>query len=234
MRTWSTRRPGDGVRLRKAEEDGRPFLLARDADDRQRIFHLDPAGGRLTVGRAPANDIAIDWDPAVSGVHCELELVALAWMVRDSQSRNGTRVNGQRILARVRLGDGDVLHVGQSDLLFRQTAPVAVESTLMVGQAWDVELSPRQREVLIELARPRVLDPQGGVLATNDQIATALGIGVDAVKRNLGLMFEKFALGGQPQNTKRSLLVQRALQQGVITEAQFGDGRDGARPGGRR
>jgi pSer/pThr/pTyr-binding forkhead associated (FHA) protein len=222
-RRWSTRRPGDGVRLQNAEADGRPFLVTRDADDAQHIVMLDPEPGRVvTVGRADAHEVTIAWDPQVSADHCELELVGTTWMLRDSQSTNGTRLNNQRIVSRVRLHDGDAIRVGRTDLLFRQPRPARVASTVVSGGAWEVEVTPRQREVLIELARPRVTNPGDGATATNEQIARALGITVDAVKRNLGLMFEKFALGAVPPGNKRSMLVARALQLGVITEADFG------------
>jgi pSer/pThr/pTyr-binding forkhead associated (FHA) protein len=50
-----------------------------------------------------------DW---VSRQHCMLRVTADAVFVRDLGSRNGTLVNGTRVLAECRLGAGDQLQVG--------------------------------------------------------------------------------------------------------------------------
>ena len=68
------------------------------------LGRLTPVGGGIaiillksivTLGRDPANDIAIACG-SVSGKHCELELIDGYWWVRDLGSRNGTSVNNVR------------------------------------------------------------------------------------------------------------------------------------------
>jgi pSer/pThr/pTyr-binding forkhead associated (FHA) protein len=54
-----------------AERAGDPFLLYRDGAGEQVIFVLG-SRDRVTIGRRPANDIALDWDSEVSRVHAEL------------------------------------------------------------------------------------------------------------------------------------------------------------------
>ena len=74
----------------EAERRGEPFLVYRDGDGAQRIFALE-AGDRLTVGRRPENDLALCFDPNVSGVHGAFERAGGEWtIVDDGLSGNGS------------------------------------------------------------------------------------------------------------------------------------------------
>jgi pSer/pThr/pTyr-binding forkhead associated (FHA) protein len=101
-------------------------------DDEQRLFTL--GGERVTIGRADDNDVAIAWDARASRLHAELQLTAGQWVVDDDGlSRNGTWVNGRRLVRRQRLRDGDVLRVGSTQLRFRlplraESSPTLVDS----------------------------------------------------------------------------------------------------------
>ena len=66
----------------QAERRGRPFLLFRDGDGRQRIVELD--GSReLSVGRDASNDVALEWDSEVSRAHALLQRIGGAWTLVD-------------------------------------------------------------------------------------------------------------------------------------------------------
>ena len=65
----------------------------------------------LTVGRRESSDIVLRF-PNVSGNHCELELVEGYWHVRDLDSRNGTKVNGERV-KKHRLDPADKLSIAR-------------------------------------------------------------------------------------------------------------------------
>jgi hypothetical protein len=96
----------------EAERQGKPFLVYRDGDGVQCIFSLGPSA-RLTVGRRPANDLALSFDANVSGVHGAFERTGGEWtIVDDGLSRNGSYLNGERILGHRRLRDGDLLRPG--------------------------------------------------------------------------------------------------------------------------
>src|SRR3954471_6379595 len=85
-----------------AERTGRAHLVHRDPDDQQVITWLDDA--QLTVGRRDACGLCLGWDNGVSRLHAELELVGEDWtLVDDGLSRNGSFVNGKRVVARQRL-----------------------------------------------------------------------------------------------------------------------------------
>jgi pSer/pThr/pTyr-binding forkhead associated (FHA) protein len=57
-------------------------------------------------------------DPAVSYTHAQITLHADELYLRDLGSRNGTWVNAQRVTTPHLLREGDVVHVGDTDLTF--------------------------------------------------------------------------------------------------------------------
>ena len=81
---------------------------------------LVPVGGgdpipllkkKLLIGRRESCDIILRFNN-VSAHHCQLQLDGGYWFVRDLNSRNGTKVNTQRV-TRKRLDPGDVLVVAK-------------------------------------------------------------------------------------------------------------------------
>jgi len=68
------------------------------------------------IGRAPDNDIVID-DKYTSRHHLQLRLRQGAYTLFDIQSRAGTQVNKMAVREH-RLQTGDVIHIGQTTLLF--------------------------------------------------------------------------------------------------------------------
>ena len=81
---------------------------------------LIPVGGgdpipllkkKLLIGRRESCDIILRFNN-VSAHHCQLQLEGGYWFVRDLNSRNGTKVNTQRV-TRKRLDPGDVLLVAK-------------------------------------------------------------------------------------------------------------------------
>jgi hypothetical protein len=65
-------------------------------------------GACLKVGRHPSNDLRLQ-EPSVSSFHAVIEWVNDSWSVRDLGSRNGTSLNGRRLVQRSGLQRGDVL-----------------------------------------------------------------------------------------------------------------------------
>lgn len=203
----------------EAERGGLPFLVFRDGAGEQQIFPLSEELERVTVGRASSSDIWVDWDTEVSRLHAELERIGSDWTVSDDGlSRNGTHVNGERVVGRRRLRDGDVLRFGRTATVFRQPLEVDFTETEIASEVLDrASLSEAQRRVLIALCRP-FKEATGYVTpATNQEIAAALFLSVDAVKTHLRALFAKFGIEDLPQNQKRVRLVELALKSGVVT-----------------
>jgi DNA-binding CsgD family transcriptional regulator len=203
----------------EAARDGVPFLVYRDGQDQQQIFALAPELERVTVGRAPSTEIQLEWDTEVSRLHAELGCIGGDWTVSDDGlSRNGTHVNGQRIVGRRRLHDGDVVRFGRTAATYREPRIANITETEVASDVPDrASLSEAQRRVLIALCRP-FKDGSGYVTpATNQEVASELFLSVDAVKTHLRSLFGKFGIEDLPQNQKRVRLVELALKSGVVT-----------------
>jgi pSer/pThr/pTyr-binding forkhead associated (FHA) protein len=202
------------ARLR-AERRGLPFLLFREPGEAQRIVELGEVPA-LTIGRQPSCDVCLGWDPEVSRVHAVLERVADEWTaVDDGLSRNGTRVNGERLHGRRRLRDGDALTVGGTVLGFFAAGRGDVRATDAARHGAAPELSPAQRRVLLALCAPLQAGPFAAP-ASNREVADALFLSVDTVKGHLQALFEAFGVGTVPQNRKRAELARRALESGAV------------------
>jgi pSer/pThr/pTyr-binding forkhead associated (FHA) protein len=67
---------------------------------------------RMTVGTLESNDVVVDAD-GVSRVHAVFERFGDTWCVRDLGSRNGTFVNGRRIVGERGLHSGDEILLGR-------------------------------------------------------------------------------------------------------------------------
>lgn len=203
----------------EAEREGLPFLVYRDGEDRQHIFFLVQELDRVTVGRVSSTVIALEWDSEVSRLHAELESIGGDWTVSDDGlSRNGTHVNGERVVGRRRLRDGDVIRFGKTSATYRQPRLTMVTETEVASEVLDrASLSDAQRRVLVALCRP-YRDGTGYVTpATNQEVAAELFLSVDAVKTHLRSLFGKFGIEDLPQNQKRVRLVELALKSGVVT-----------------
>ena len=202
-----------------AERRGAPFLVYRDANGSQRIAALTAAAGAITVGRDAELDVPLTWDALVSGLHAELRPVGGQWLVvDDGLSRNGTFVNGERVVGRRRLRDADELRLGSTVLIFRQPTTGRRKSTAHAAEpAARPELSQAQRRVLIALCRPVAADDAYARPPTNRSIAEELHLTVAAVKTHLRALFGRFAVDHLPQNEKRAELARRALESGAIS-----------------
>lgn len=92
------------------------------------------SGERVTIGRRSDSDIQLD-DPTVSGLHAMLELRpdtylegAFVVTVVDMNSTNGLYVNDEKVAKR-RLNAGDVIRIGQHELLFDEPAESPFDRT---------------------------------------------------------------------------------------------------------
>jgi hypothetical protein len=80
------------------------------------------AGRRVVLGRSRDCDCVIS-EPSVSRRHAELRRDGRRWLLRDLGSRNGTRVNGVRVVEETEVAPGD--RVGLGDARYRLGSPAA-------------------------------------------------------------------------------------------------------------
>jgi pSer/pThr/pTyr-binding forkhead associated (FHA) protein len=203
-----------------AERAGLPFLVFRDGEAQQRIFVLADRGDQIAVGRDESLDVALSWDEEVSRVHAELRQIGGEWiLVDDGLSMNGSFVNGTIVHGRRRLHDGDTLRIGNTMLLFRDPSEADTRTTARTGEPeLTVSLSDAQKRVLVALCRPFKMSTAFVTPATNEQIAGELFLSVDAVKKHMRALFEKFGVEELPQGEKRTRVVERAFAAGLVSE----------------
>ena len=208
--------PSEQAEIRAAERLGQPFLLYRDAERAQRLLAL--AGDRMSVGRERGNELELSWDPEASRVHALLEHLGGSWTVIDDQlSRNGTLVNGARVRGRRRLNDRDVVRFGATEVLYRDPAQGADETSPATSGVAVAAITAAQRRVLVALCRP-LLEAinETGTPPSNPEIAAELTVSVEAVRTHLKTLFKLFEIPDLPQNRKRAELARRALASGIV------------------
>jgi DNA-binding CsgD family transcriptional regulator len=199
----------------EAERRGAPFLLYFDGAGHQVLHEL---GGPITVGRGADCGVALGWDREVSRLHAQLEPVGAHWvLVDDGLSRNGSFVNGERVVGRRLLRDGDRLVFGETPVIYRASDSGASSTIGVTTGPAAVNLTPTQKQILVALCRP-VRDSAFATPLTNKEIAQEVSLSVDAVKSHLRTLFERFGLEDLPQNQKRARLAALALLQGVVTQ----------------
>jgi general secretion pathway protein E len=121
-----------------------PFVQIQAADGAVR--ELPITDKPITVGRHPTNLVVLP-DGMASRYHCVIEKSDGGLRVRDLDSSNGTRVNGQ-VIKTWRLGDGDVVQVGKSRITIHASnmspalrpRPVPAASASVEEDEYDVEV----------------------------------------------------------------------------------------------
>jgi len=164
----------------------------------------------MTVGTLESNDVVVDGE-GVSRVHAVFERFGDAWCVRDLGSRNGTFVNGGRILGERALHAGDEIRLGQLRLLFH--GPKRGAETAAIAQP--PPLTPRERDVLLALCRPLLTGDAFTEPASIRAIASELVVSEAAVKQHLSRLYGKFDVGAHGER-RRVQLANAAVARGAV------------------
>lgn len=91
-----------------------PVLVGLSVDCRGAAFNL--ADPEITIGRNEDNQITLN-HASISGYHCTLTRQGDTFLLKDLDSTNGTRVNGQPIQQTL-LQDKDLIHLGTVELVY--------------------------------------------------------------------------------------------------------------------
>lgn len=165
---------------------------------------------RMTVGTLESNDVVVDAD-GVSRVHAVFERFGDTWCVRDLGSRNGTFVNGGRIIGERALHSGDEILLGRLRLLFR--GPASAKETAAIAEP--PPLTQRERDVLRALCRPLLTGDVFTEPASIRSIAAELVVSEAAVKQHLSRLYAKFDVGAHGER-RRVLLANAAVSTGAV------------------
>jgi hypothetical protein len=197
---------------------GFPFLAYRDGEGADQVFALEPQRRSVTIGRRDEADVSLPWDPECSRLHAELELRAGEWTITDGGlSQNGTWVNELRLYGRRRLADGDVVRIGRTLLTYSQPGGVGIGPTLVPGElSATPRFSEQQQRILRELCRPLMGDGEGVTPASDEDVAAALGIGVETVTTELDHLTRAFGLDDMPVTEARAEVALLALRSGLV------------------
>jgi pSer/pThr/pTyr-binding forkhead associated (FHA) protein len=170
----------------------------------------------LVVGRSSQVDITID-DDKVSRRHAQLTVVADQWAIEDLGSTNGTSLNGDVLIGRRVLRDGDELRVGSTTIAFRDYAD-AGSSTGKAGPT--PAITAGERKVLVALCRPFFSHGRFKQAATRKQVAAELFTGEPAVQQHLLHLYDKFGIEGE-RGERRDLLADMVIELGVVTRRDY-------------
>jgi hypothetical protein len=107
----------------------------------------------IRIGRSADNEVHLE-NLSVSRYHASIESVRGAHILKDFGSDNGTFVNGERVLGRRALNDGDRIALSKFTLVFRGDRPVGPEragardaaSYAVAGQTMVASALPAVRE----------------------------------------------------------------------------------------
>jgi transcriptional regulator with GAF, ATPase, and Fis domain len=113
----------------------------------------DSVAETCRLGTHASNDVVID-DPTVSRFHCELVIERGGVRIRDTDSRNGTVVDGMRVFDAI-LRPGSVLELGRTALRFELGVgrnPVPLSSRTELGGLVGTSVAMRACFALLERA----------------------------------------------------------------------------------
>jgi PAS domain S-box-containing protein len=217
MTTATTRNdlvtPGCGVPPDRLEPvQGVPSLFLIGPGPLGRSVRLD--ADELTIGRSDASDLVVD-DPGVSRSHARVSRAGGGdWILTDAGSRNGTYVNGVKVLS-TPLREGDKIQMGTVTAFrfsFREVAEereARLARALVATGVGAFEWAPATNDVALSAGAERILsdgrgfwgsvhpDDRAGVAAA--LAAAASGQRVEAECRIAGPDGGRwYALRGQP------------------------------------
>jgi FHA domain-containing protein len=172
-------------------------------------------GERFTIGRNEGNDLVISIDRTVSGAHAVLERFPFGWSIRDVGSRNGTFVNGERLVGERALHPGDEIRLGRARVTFKSDQPADRHHSVTEAGKPAPELTRREREVLMALCRPLLSGSLFTAPATIRDVAAQLFVTEAAVKQHLLRLYDKFEI--YEGSDRRVRLANEAVIRGAVT-----------------
>src|SRR5262245_61034063 len=107
------------------------FLTIEKGEGAQRVYPLPPDRS-VTLGRSRDNDILL-YDEHASRQHAVLVPDKGRWLLRDLDSFNGTRLDGQPLRGEAVLKDGQQIVIGDVRLRFHQPRPKPPTASALPG-----------------------------------------------------------------------------------------------------
>jgi pSer/pThr/pTyr-binding forkhead associated (FHA) protein len=169
---------------------------------------------RTLFGRGSDCDVTLD-DETVSSAHLEVARYGTAWVATDLGSRNGTLLNGQRLVGPARLADGDTLALGTCRVRVSLRAAASSVGTVP-AEAPVIALTSEELAVAAALVtRLRAPGALAERPATRAEIAAATHMAERTVTRRLESLAGKLRIGPHDPRERSHRLAQRILELGL-------------------
>ena len=130
---------GTGGGVSGASSDGRQVMgrlvvrpLPGKSGGQTREVSLD--GRDIAIGRSPTCDIMLEDDQLVSRRHALLRYNGSAYTIVDLGSSNGTFLNEEETHEETPLRDGDLIGIGEYEILYSKSAPVSPDDSQAATQ----------------------------------------------------------------------------------------------------
>ncbi|MBA3465285.1 MAG: sigma 54-interacting transcriptional regulator [Deltaproteobacteria bacterium] len=172
-----------GVTEMAVSTEPRAFLVIHIDEEGSRVVDL-PDGVDVTFGRSRGATINLDHEK-VSRMHAKVRRTGDLIEVEDLGSRNGTRVNGEKVEGKHRLAHGDEISVGPivaivgASSALRRPAAVADPATGEQRLVAEVDRAVRYHRpvtvAMIRVANDSVIDSIAATLRPMDMIAEDAG-----------------------------------------------------------
>jgi pSer/pThr/pTyr-binding forkhead associated (FHA) protein len=91
------------------------YLTVESSEGRGKRYELKLTGS-AKLGRESKCDLSFPDDPEMSREHCLIELTNGKLLISDLKSENGTYLNGVKLFGRRPLENGDLLHLGRTQM----------------------------------------------------------------------------------------------------------------------
>lgn len=209
---------------KSSKSDGAvPTLNVKYGHAAKKQFSLEQAS--TVLGRSRGCDVELE-SGDISSVHCVITRGADGLVIRDLNSRSGTKLNGERIRGAATLRDADVVQIGPFAFEVaapKGTAPVAdIQSTLddMGKQMARLETSrERIAEMALSLRRRLAAERAARRAAPGGEASAEMN---DAIRNLADRQADLEHREAQLQKTERALKAQRddAVRQQEVLHAQ--------------
>ena len=133
-------------------------------------------GNTATIGRSRDNTVSLHTNPHVSRQHAVIRCHnAYQFQIMDLGSRNGTFVNGRRVITPTVLTDGAVIRITNNELIFEQSEQSSQDATYDVTIAAGTDATHDQNAIVAVM----VCDIRGfstmSEILSEDELARTLG-----------------------------------------------------------
>jgi pSer/pThr/pTyr-binding forkhead associated (FHA) protein len=219
--------PREEATVLQARAEASAFLLYDTVLDERKTLDFEPLDGPrdVFIGRADDhNDVTLAWAPSVSGTHAKIERAGTVWFLEDLDSKNGTFVNGERLVDRYRLSDGDVFSLSNEANAprFEFNYAAQLEPTASSRDSEPPSLTPSQLRLLAGLCVHH-LYTGGREPATDKEMAKVLQLSENSIKSGLTPIYRACGLADAGQANKRRRLVEYAIEHGLARREHLGE-----------